>query len=139
MSRRTDFYLPGRLPLELSLVFRTQDSRSRAFGIGGNHSLNIWPVGNKWPFTWMDLILEDGGRYRYRRSDWGVSYWDAVYAVEPTITDFYSSYVTWNWPGWKLVRPRRPDLFLPRWWWRSTARAGGADRSASRTRSSGDR
>jgi len=113
MSRRTDFYLPGRLPLELSRVVRTQDSRSRAFGIGGNHSLNIWPVGNKWPYTWMDLILEDGGRYHYRRSNWGVGYWDAVYAVEPTVTDFYSSYVTWNWPGWKLVRPDGRTYFFP--------------------------
>ncbi|MGA2355069.1 MAG: DUF6531 domain-containing protein [Terriglobales bacterium] len=113
MSRRTDFYFPGRLPLELSRVIRTQDSRSRAFGIGGNHSLNIWPVGNKWPFTWMDLILEDGGRYHYRRSDWGVGYWDAVYAVEPTVTDFYASYVTWNWPGWKLVRQDGRTYFFP--------------------------
>ena len=104
LSRRTDFYLPGPLPLELSRVVRTQDSRSRVFGIGGNHSLNIFPVGNTWPFTWMDLILEDGGRLHYRRSDWGASYWDAIYGAEPTITDFYSSYVTWNWPGWKLVR-----------------------------------
>jgi predicted Zn-dependent protease len=113
LSRRTDFYLPAALPLELSRVIRTQDSLSRAFGIGGNHNLNIWPVGNKWPFTWMDLILEDGGRYHYRRSDWGVGYWDAVYAVEPTITDFYSSSVTWNWPGWKLVRQDGRTYFFP--------------------------
>jgi predicted Zn-dependent protease len=113
LSRRTDFYLPAALPLELSRVIRTQDSRSRAFGIGGNHNLNIWPVGNKWPFTWMDLILEDGGRYHYRRSNWGASYWDAVYAIEPTINDFYSSYVTWNWPGWKLVRQDGRTYFFP--------------------------
>jgi predicted Zn-dependent protease len=113
LSRRTDFYLPAALPLELSRVIRTQDSRSRAFGIGGNHNLNIWPVGNKWPFTWMDLILEDGGRYHYRRSNWGVGYWDAVYAIEPTVNDFYSSYVTWNWPGWKLVRQDGRIYFFP--------------------------
>jgi predicted Zn-dependent protease len=113
MSRRTDFYLPGRLPLELSRVVRTQDLRSRAFGIGGNHSLNIWPAGNKWPFTRMDLILEDGGRYHYRRSNWGVGYWDAVYAVEPTITDFSSSYLAWNWPGWKLIRQDGRTYFFP--------------------------
>ncbi|MGA8215920.1 MAG: YcxB family protein [Candidatus Sulfotelmatobacter sp.] len=104
LSRRTDFYFAGPLPLELSRVIRTQDSRPRVFGIGGNHSLNIFPVGNKWPFTWMDLILENGGRLHYRRSDWGGSYWDAIYVVEPTVTDFYSSYVAWNWPGWKLIR-----------------------------------
>jgi predicted Zn-dependent protease len=113
LSRRTDFYLPAALPLELSRVIRTQDTRSRVFGIGGNHNLNIWPVGNKWPFTWMDLILEDGGRYHYRRSDWGASYWDAVYAIEPTVNDFYSSYVTWNWPGWKLVRQDGRTYFFP--------------------------
>ena len=104
LSRRTDFYLPGALPLELSRVIRTQDSRSRAFGIGGSHNLNIFPVGNKWPFTWMDLIFEDGGRLHFRRSNWGGSYWDAIYGVEWTISDFYSSRVTWNWPGWKLIR-----------------------------------
>jgi len=113
LSRRADFYLPGPLPLEVSRVIRTQDSRARAFGIGGNHSLNIWPAGNTWPFTWMDLILEDGGRLHYRRSDWGASYWDAVYAVEPTITDFYSSYVTWNWPGWKLFRQDGRTYIFP--------------------------
>jgi hypothetical protein len=61
----------------------------------------------------MDLILEDGGRYHYRRSNWGASYWDAVYAIEPTINDFYSSYVTWNWPGWKLVRQDGRTYFFP--------------------------
>ena len=62
LSRRTDFYMPGKLPLELSRVIRTNDARPRAYGVGGNHSLNIFPVGNRWPFTWIDLILEDGGR-----------------------------------------------------------------------------
>ena len=104
LSRKTDFYLPGPLPLELSRLLRTQDPRSRAFGIGGNHNLNILPVGNIWPFTWMDLILEDGGGLHYRRRNWGVAFWDAVYVVEPNNTDFYSSNITWNWPGWKLLR-----------------------------------
>ncbi len=104
LTRRTDFYFPGQLPLELSRVLRTQDRESRAFGIGGNHSLNIFPVGNTWPFTWMDLILEDGGRFHYRRINWGASYWDAIYRVEPTITDFYSSHIKWDGTGWVLAR-----------------------------------
>ncbi len=112
-SRHTDFYRPGPLPLELSRVIRTQDSRSRAFGIGGNHSLNVFPVGNTWPFTWIDLILEDGGRLHYRRSNWGASYWDAVYLAGPTISDFYSSHVTWSRPGWKLVRQDARTYVFP--------------------------
>jgi len=70
-------------------------------------------VGNKLPFTWMDLVLEDGGKYHYRRSDWGVAYWDAVYAVEPNINDFSYSYITWNSPGWKLVRQDGRTYYFP--------------------------
>jgi YD repeat-containing protein len=113
LSRRTDFYLPGPIPLELSRVVRTMDNRSRAFGIGGNHSLNIFPVGNQWPFTWIDLILEDGGRFHYRRMNWGASYWDAAYRVQRTISDFYDSTLAWNWPGWKLDRQDGLAYYFP--------------------------
>jgi YD repeat-containing protein len=113
LSRRTDFYLPGELPLELSRVIRTEDGRSRAFGIGGSHSLNVAPVGNQWPFTWIDLIFEDGGRLHYDRVNWGASYWDAIYRVRPTTTDFYSSSFTWNWPGWKLHRQDGRIYYFP--------------------------
>jgi YD repeat-containing protein len=104
LSRRTDFYMPGKLPLELSRVIRTNDARPRAYGVGGNHSLNIFPVGNRWPFTWIDLILEDGGRLHYSRMNWGAAYWDAEYRVQSTISDFYSSSLRWKWPGWQLQR-----------------------------------
>jgi YD repeat-containing protein len=104
LSRRTDFYIPGKLPLELSRVIRTNDARPRAFGVGGNHSLNIFPVGNRWPFTWIDVILEDGGRLHYSRVNWGAAYWDAEYRVQSTISDFYSSSLRWKWPGWRLQR-----------------------------------
>lgn len=113
LSRKTDFYLPGPLPLELSRLLRTQDRRSRAFGIGASHNLNIFPVGNIWPFTWMDLILEDGGRLHYSRRNWGAAFWDAVYVVEPTTSDFYSSYITWNWLEWKLLRQDGIAFFFP--------------------------
>jgi len=74
LDRRTEFYTPDRIPLQFTRVLRTQDSRSRAFGIGGSHNLNIFPVGNRWPFTWMDLIMADGGRVHYKRSNWGFGY-----------------------------------------------------------------
>jgi predicted Zn-dependent protease len=74
LDRRTEFYAPDRIPLQFTRVLRTQDSRSRAFGIGGTHNLNIFPVGNTWPFTWMDLVMPDGGRVHYKRSNWGFGY-----------------------------------------------------------------
>ena len=114
LDQRTEFYIPGRIPLEFTRVLRTQDSRSRAFGIGGNHNLNIFPVGDRWPFTWMDLILADGGRVHYKRSNWGFGYWDATYSESNSgRSEFSGSKVSWNWPGWKLVEPGRKTYYFP--------------------------
>jgi YD repeat-containing protein len=114
LDRRTEFYNPGQIPLQFTRVLRTQDSRSRAFGIGGNHNLNIFPVGNRWPFTWMDVILADGGRVHYKRSNWGFGYWDATYSESNFgRSEFSGSKVSWNWPGWKLVEPGRRTYYFP--------------------------
>ena len=114
LDRRTEFYNPGQIPLQFTRVLRTQDSRSRAFGIGGNHNLNIFPVGNRWPFTWMDVILADGGRVHYKRSNWGVGYWDATDSESNSgRSEFSGSKVSWNWPGWKLVEPGRRTYYFP--------------------------
>jgi len=114
LDRRTEFYNPGQIPLQFTRILRTQDSRSRAFGIGGNHNLNIFPVGNRWPFTWMDVILADGGRVHYKRSNWGVGYWDATYSESNSgRSEFSGSKVSWNWPGWKLVEPGRRTYYFP--------------------------
>jgi len=103
LDQRTDFLIRDRIPLELTRVSRTEDSRSRAFGIGGNHNLNIFLVGDKWPFTWIDLILEDGGRAHFRRSNWGYGYWDARYTSHDALRSRFSgSTIDWAWPGWKL-------------------------------------
>lgn len=103
LDQRTDFLVQDRIPLELTRVLRTQDSRSRAFGIGGSHNLNLVLVGDKWPFTWIDLVLEHGGRSHFRRSNWGFGYWDARYTNRDTNgSKFSGSTIDWAWPGWKL-------------------------------------
>lgn len=104
VDQRTDFWIADKnIPLELTRVLRTQDSRSRAFGIGGNHNLNVFLVGDKWPFTWMDLVLENGGRSHFRRSNWGFGYWDARYTNnDMNGSKFAGSKIDWAWPGWTL-------------------------------------
>ena len=103
LDQRTDFLTSDPLPLELTRVLRTQDSRSRAFGIGGNHNLNIFLVGDKWPFTWVDLVLDHGGRSHFRRSNWGFGYWDARYTDRDAAgSEFSGSTIEWEWPGWRL-------------------------------------
>jgi YD repeat-containing protein len=114
MDRRTEFYTPDRIPLQFTRVLRTQDSRSRAFGIGGTHNLNIFPVGDRWPFTWMDLILADGGRVHFKRSNWGFGYWDATYSGSGIQNgEFSGSNITWDWPGWKLTKLDGRTYYFP--------------------------
>jgi YD repeat-containing protein len=105
LDQRTDFLNDDRIPLQLTRVLRTQDSQARAFGMGGNHNLNIFLVGDRWPFTWMDLILATGGRAHYGRSNWGVGYWDAHYQNRDRGWNEYSySTIQWAWPGWRLEK-----------------------------------
>jgi YD repeat-containing protein len=112
LDQRTDFLTTDKLPLELTRVLRTQDSRSRAFGIGGTHNLNVFLVGDKWPFTWMDLVLEHGGRSHFRRSNWGFGYWDVRYSNRDTNrSEFSGSNIEWAWPGWRLERAGTTYLF----------------------------
>jgi hypothetical protein len=41
MQRQNDFYFDGEYPLRFTRAYQTQDERSRSFGIGAQHSLNI--------------------------------------------------------------------------------------------------
>ncbi len=103
LDQRTDFSTVDRNPPQFTRVLRTQDARSRAFGIGGSHSLNIFLTGDKWPFTHMDLVLEHGGRAHFQRSNWGFGYWDARYrSRDEAKTEFSGATIDWAWPGWKL-------------------------------------
>jgi YD repeat-containing protein len=103
LDQRTDFSTADRNPLEFTRVLRTQDARSRAFGVGGSHSLNIFLTGDKWPFTHMDLVLGHGGRAHFQRSNWGFGYWDARYQSRDALkSEFSNATIDWAWPGWKL-------------------------------------
>jgi YD repeat-containing protein len=104
MDRRTEFNFADRIPLRFTRVLRNLDiPYARAMGMGGNHNLNIFPVGNTWPFTWMDLLLEDGSRIHYKRANWGVAYWDAVYReLDYNANEFAGSTVSWAFPGWEI-------------------------------------
>jgi len=121
LDQRTDFLIGDKFPLELTRVVRTQDDRSRAFGVGGSHSLNLFLVGDKWPFTTMELVLPDGGRAHFKRANWGFGYWDARYQNrDANWSKFAYSRISWGWPGWKLQRgidvyqfPDRPDAIRP--------------------------
>jgi RHS repeat-associated protein len=98
---KTDLFLSDTLPLTLRRTYRPGDNTSRAFGIGTNHSYEmfLWSV-NNWQET--DLILPDGGRIHYARISPGTGWTDAVYEHTSTPSLFYKSRLSWNGSGWDL-------------------------------------
>jgi ABC-type nitrate/sulfonate/bicarbonate transport system substrate-binding protein len=102
--QKTDLALSDVMPLALTRTYRQADARSRAFGIGATHPYDMFLVGDTFPYTYIDLTLEDGGRVHYNRVSPGTSYSDAVYQHVSTPTDWYQSSIAWNGIGWTLTK-----------------------------------
>jgi YD repeat-containing protein len=100
--RQTDFFIQDSVPLNLIRTFRPWDNVPRAFGIGANHPYDICPTGNRYPYTYMDLFLEDGNSVHFDRVSEGTKYADAVYKHYETSAEFYGSKISWNGNGWNL-------------------------------------
>lgn len=109
--RQTDFFIPDSVPVNLIRTFRPWDNVPRAFGIGANHPYDICPTGNRHPYTYMDLFLEDGNSLHFDRVSKGINYADAVYKHYETSAEFYGSQISWNGNGWDL-RFNDGSLFL---------------------------
>ncbi|HEX6047588.1 MAG TPA: kelch repeat-containing protein, partial [Pyrinomonadaceae bacterium] len=98
---KTDFVIPDTFPIEFTRTYRTRDQSTRPFGIGTSHSFEMFIVGTTWPYTFVDLILPDGGRVHYDRVTPGTSFGDAVYEHTGSPSPFYKSRIRWV-GGWEL-------------------------------------
>lgn len=98
----TDLYLPDVLPLALNRTYRPQDTASRPFGIGSTHPYEIYLIGDVFPYTYMDLILPDGGRVHFNRISPGTSWGDAIYEHTSSPSVFFKAKINWNGNGWDL-------------------------------------
>lgn len=115
--RQTDLFLSDLPPLSLTRTYRVWDSHARAFGAGTNHNYDICPTGTRFPYTYMDLNLEDGRQIHFRRISKGTGYADAVFRHEETSSEFYGAQVAWSGDGWTLNfrdgrRFRFPEAYL---------------------------
>jgi YD repeat-containing protein len=63
IQRKADFVFEDEPAMQFTRVHRNQDDRSRAFGIGGSDSFEIFLGGQMG--TAIDLIMEDGVRIHY--------------------------------------------------------------------------
>jgi len=101
LLRKTDLFVPDTMPLALTRGYHLWDRHSRAFGIGGNHAYDIFPFGDRFPYTYMELVLCDGRQVHYSRISEGTSYKDDVAehrGTPPTI--FEKSQDRWNVDHW---------------------------------------
>jgi YD repeat-containing protein len=64
IERQTDFHLSGDDPLQLTRVYSALDPKSRAFGIGTDHSLDTFLTGHMG--SYVNLNFADGGKIRFQ-------------------------------------------------------------------------
>lgn len=102
--RKTDLLVPDRMPIALTRAYRTGDRHSRAFGNGSNHPFDIFPYGDQFPYTYMELLLGDDSTIHYSRISEGASYLDFV-AEHNGAADslFQKSQVRWRGDHWDLT------------------------------------
>jgi YD repeat-containing protein len=102
--RQTDLFVADSMPLVLTRGYTPWDDKSRAFGIGGNHVYDIFPYGDRFPYTYMELLLGDGVTVHYDRISQGTSYVDDVKEHRGTSdTAFQNSRIAWNRDHWDMT------------------------------------
>jgi YD repeat-containing protein len=70
ITTRTDFYVPGRVPIVFTRTIRTMEPASRAFGIGAAHSFD-WFLSSFDNMKTVELVMEDGAVKRFVRNNKG--------------------------------------------------------------------
>jgi YD repeat-containing protein len=113
LLRGTDIFVSDVMPLSLTRTYRVWGPRSRAFGVGANHPYDICPTGSRFPYTYMDLNLEDGRQIHFLRVSKGTSYEDAVFRHSETSSEFYGAQVAWNGNGWTLTFRDHGQVVFP--------------------------
>ena len=111
ITRTIDLFVPGTIALSATRCYRSWDSFSRSFGQNTAFSWDLFPVGSRQPYTYIEIIPCDGNRLRFDRISKGTGYADAVYEHRTTNTAFLGSRISWNGNGWDL-KLRDGSLYL---------------------------
>jgi YD repeat-containing protein len=95
-----DLSIDDSIPIRFERTQRNRDTRSRAFGIGASTSYDMFIIGDTDKFSWVALVMADGGQIRYARISPGASYSDGVFEDQNTPGKFLGSRISWNfWHG----------------------------------------
>jgi YD repeat-containing protein len=93
---KTDLALSDTIPITLDRTYITSDSNSRSFGIAFTNSYDMFLIADVFPYTFQELILNDGARIRFDRISPGTGFVDAVYVHASAQDAFYGARLTWN-------------------------------------------
>ena len=111
VTRTTDLFIPGAIPVAATRCYRLWDEQARSFGQNTTLSWDMYPVGSRQPYTYVKVIMCDGRYLHYDRISKGTGYADALYEHRETATPFLRSRFGWNGNGWDL-RLKDGSLFL---------------------------
>lgn len=100
---QTDLFVPDVIPLCLTRTYYAWNPASHAFGVGTNHPYDICPTGTRFPYTYMNLNLEDGYKVYMPRISKGSGYADAVFRHDRSSSEFYGAQIAWNGNGWTMT------------------------------------
>lgn len=112
IDHTVDFRLEGDYPLQFTRAYRNQDAMSRSFGIGASDSLDIFLVGQMG--VYIDLILEDGGRYHFvhRQAQPG-QVGDAYMETGPGAAPFSGAVAIYADSTWTITRRDGSKFYFP--------------------------
>jgi Domain of unknown function (DUF6531) len=126
--RKTDIFVQDVIPLVLTRTYRPWDYENRAFGIGTNHPYDISPTGPRFPYSSIDMNLEDNREVHFDRISKGTGYADAVHEHHATSSEFYGARIWWNGNGWTLhFLDGRVDVFPEAYWAQSYAQGAATE------------
>jgi YD repeat-containing protein len=100
----TDLLERGSPQIDVSRVYNSRDTQSRAFGIGNSmtYGMALYQPEDH-DYSWADLIFADGSKIRYERTSPGSDYTDMVLEATGTPTKFFASRISWNGRAWELL------------------------------------
>ncbi len=111
--RQTDLFVPDVMPLSLTRTYVSWDYHRRAFGMAANHPYDICPTGDHFPYTYMDMNLEDGSAVHMQRISKGTGYADAVFRHDQSSSEFFGAQTAWNGNGWTLTFHDGRKFYFP--------------------------
>jgi YD repeat-containing protein len=110
---QTDLFVPDIMPLCLTRTYFAWNPARQAFGMGMNHPYDICPTGTRFPYTFMDLNLEDGYKVYMPRISKGNGYADAVFRHGRSSSEFFGAQIAWNGNGWTMTFRDGRKIYFP--------------------------